>query len=1059
MIRLSEYTVFLKTLCALCPHHWLTTLLDSIRPPSPLVKQEDVDQLDPSPSPTPSAKTSRPKQQLHLNTNVPISINQSSNANATSQPAAQTQAPPKPSTNPHPQLNSPSPTLSRSQHPHKRRRVTISGVANPSSHPHFAGDSPHHGSHHYQHHDFTVSHTPPGTTGSNTPISPVVMGFTMGPQTIEQVRAMLAVKQKQKALIESRRGSINGGPPPMSGGTHTPDGRRASNAGIGADSMGRRASFAAVTPVVNIVNPTPTTAVGPGPGSSTTSSGPGAAAASLRRTGSSPNGVRILRGSPSMSPNARTTGLVAAGRTRSPSLLGQGAPTVSRAHSPPHPSQNSSQQIRTQVPGSVTLSPPIQQTRAAQAGRDLKPNTRSPPRHGSSQAQAPQQTAPAASAPVSTGGATPNSSSFGGPSQATVNAAQSLTALAHNLPPPPNSFARRRASQLGIRGNKPADLLISPREKTSEVDDTKQSAGDKPPNSVSLPQNVFQAPLRSPSSSLSQTQNRVQSLETSMAKPLHCNASSNNNQTSKAFVPISSTFKMHQPVIQSAPPRPGQQPGRFPSSVRAVGTTGGGMALPSLPPSLSQTKSPNTIPSIRRVPGQVPPTPTRLLSSLQGPSAPGTQENASVRLSQPTRGPPRTATGATFAISHGSSPVPNASSIPSNRSSLLGLGAPMPSTPVTLTRPSAGGQGTAANAREKAAFMAPFEAFYDALSDAQMLKNWFSEQLKRVGAVVKEGQEQVDRLKGISAPDRPNLSSAGGMSELARTEVERMVREAVMLEARAWRDEVEGLRGQVAELQRALAGAVKPAPSTGGSFSVVESPGSIATSSSTKSGGKGWGKGKMRSGTALNGTPTRANGSAAAYSSTNVDGFSFPLRHQAPSRSGNHPPSSSILNLQPPTSAGRSVSISPAPSVSNGHVSEKKRRGRKPDTKKIVAREGAFDSELESEEMNTPSPPAPNTGVAPVQRTESTPVLSSQNISPVDQRHDQPENNEVEKRVDDDAMDIEHGATEMPKKYGSNVSAMRFERNERHKSPTRDEKEKSSPPPASSATNATNEGR
>ncbi|KAF7985520.1 hypothetical protein HWV62_3743 [Athelia sp. TMB] len=54
--------------------------------------------------------------------------------------------------------------------------------------------------------------------GNTTPISPsvispAVMGFTIGrddPAAIEQVRSMLTVKQKQKALIEQRRGSVAG---------------------------------------------------------------------------------------------------------------------------------------------------------------------------------------------------------------------------------------------------------------------------------------------------------------------------------------------------------------------------------------------------------------------------------------------------------------------------------------------------------------------------------------------------------------------------------------------------------------------------------------------------------------------------------------------------------------------------------------------------------------------------------------------------------------------------------------------------------------------------------
>ncbi|KAJ7288441.1 hypothetical protein C8J57DRAFT_1166162 [Mycena rebaudengoi] len=68
----------------------------------------------------------------------------------------------------------------------------------------------------------TVSGTPQLNTdvrapaeSSSTPISPVVMGFTImrdNPSAIEQVRSMITVKQKQKAIIEQRRGSVVASP-------------------------------------------------------------------------------------------------------------------------------------------------------------------------------------------------------------------------------------------------------------------------------------------------------------------------------------------------------------------------------------------------------------------------------------------------------------------------------------------------------------------------------------------------------------------------------------------------------------------------------------------------------------------------------------------------------------------------------------------------------------------------------------------------------------------------------------------------------------------------------
>ena len=81
-------------------------------------------------------------------------------------------------------------------YPAKRRRVTISGAPHPLN---------------------TDVRAPVDQTNS-TPISPVVMGFTIqrdNPNAIEQVRSMITVKQKQKALIEQRRGSVAGAASPQ----------------------------------------------------------------------------------------------------------------------------------------------------------------------------------------------------------------------------------------------------------------------------------------------------------------------------------------------------------------------------------------------------------------------------------------------------------------------------------------------------------------------------------------------------------------------------------------------------------------------------------------------------------------------------------------------------------------------------------------------------------------------------------------------------------------------------------------------------------------------------
>ncbi|EPS98420.1 hypothetical protein FOMPIDRAFT_1037486 [Fomitopsis schrenkii] len=70
--------------------------------------------------------------------------------------------------------------------PQKRRRVTISGGSN----------------------SINTNVASPASDSIKT-MSPVIMGFTVrdDPQALEQMRSMLSVKQKQKELIEQRRGS------------------------------------------------------------------------------------------------------------------------------------------------------------------------------------------------------------------------------------------------------------------------------------------------------------------------------------------------------------------------------------------------------------------------------------------------------------------------------------------------------------------------------------------------------------------------------------------------------------------------------------------------------------------------------------------------------------------------------------------------------------------------------------------------------------------------------------------------------------------------------------
>ena len=218
--------------------------------------------------------------------------------------------------------------------PTKRRRVTVSGTPHPLN---------------------TDVRVPVDQTNS-TPISPVVMGFTIkrdNPSAIEQVRSMITVKQKQKALIQQRRGSV-----------------------AGASS--------------------PNTTANPGPsappeerGLTSTSTKPTASARSLRR---SPNAGVTAR---------RPASNQATGNPRPPSPTPVSIPSQQPLQLPSQPSLQVPSQPSIQLPNQPSLQVP-----------------------GQPSLQLPTQ---------------------------------------QSLAPPPISFARRRAGQLGVK-KKPADIVISPRE-------------------------------------------------------------------------------------------------------------------------------------------------------------------------------------------------------------------------------------------------------------------------------------------------------------------------------------------------------------------------------------------------------------------------------------------------------------------------------------------------------------------------------------------------------------------------------------------------------------------
>jgi hypothetical protein len=150
--------------------------------------------------------------------------------------------------------------------------------------------------------------------------------------------------------------------------------------------------------------------------------------------------------------------------------------------------------------------------------------------------------------------------------------------------------------------------------------------------------------------------------------------------------------------IQSAPPVPharqqGGSGSRFP------------MALPRLPSVLGGGHD-----SIKRVVSTyVPPTPSRLSRSIQPTTASGMgQSNAPAGNG---RSPPM---------------VPIASTL-------------VPPTPSFL-------QQSAPSNGDKAAFLAPFEFFYDALNDSRQLKIWLTEQIQRSNTLMQSLTRQQERL-------------------------------------------------------------------------------------------------------------------------------------------------------------------------------------------------------------------------------------------------------------------------------------------------------------------------
>ncbi|KAH9969846.1 hypothetical protein BC827DRAFT_1151769 [Russula dissimulans] len=235
--------------------------------------------------------------------------------------------------------------------------------------------------------------------------------------------------------------------------------------------------------------------------------------------------------------------------------------------------------------------------------------------------------------------------SLGGSLPATTQIAASPAAA---KPPPGSSRVTARSPNLGVaRTTRAADAPSdsSPAPPPGQSQQTDLSAHPPPPHHNSLPPPPIsfagRRTIRSPS-----------------------------QQKKPADIVISPRDVRTQPVIQSAPPRQG----RFPP-----------MALPSLP----KVHQP---PGSRRIPGNVPPTPTRLTlrSSLAASS------------------------------STSSLTVPPPASVPI--STIL-----VPQTPAVFSRTD--------SASQRNAFLAPFEALYDTLREVKESKTWLAEQFAKVQAL------------------------------------------------------------------------------------------------------------------------------------------------------------------------------------------------------------------------------------------------------------------------------------------------------------------------------------
>ncbi|KZV92200.1 hypothetical protein EXIGLDRAFT_718590 [Exidia glandulosa HHB12029] len=181
------------------------------------------------------------------------------------------------------------------------------------------------------------------------------------------------------------------------------------------------------------------------------------------------------------------------------------------------------------------------------------------------------------------------------------------------------------------------------------------------------------------------------------------------------------------PTIHSAPPAGWAMRQEQQQQQRPPGGGAGGLKLPVVPPVFgARPGMPDTPRTAVPLPQRRPmflnsPLPGRLTGGPRTAGLPSTHSHLSTQqqMGPPSAVPPRGGGGGYV-------------------------------QPIATARPSFGGGSSSNLDREKQAFLAPFESFYDTLADARRLKVWLAEQLQRSGqydARVERLEREVDGLR------------------------------------------------------------------------------------------------------------------------------------------------------------------------------------------------------------------------------------------------------------------------------------------------------------------------